>query len=129
MKPVNFEDNCRVCHSLQFDPATPQLALPHGSAEYVSAFLRSLPKQYADLATKENQTDENGFVQQKLAALRAQFGSGEELERRVFFSTATLGPDTQIGTLSGGTRALFPAVRCVTRLKIQAPVRRKSPSR
>ena len=108
MRPVAFEKNCHVCHSLQFDPDTPQLMLPHGSAEYVSAFLRSLPKQYADLAAKENQADANGFVQQKLAGLRTQFGSGEDLERRVFFSTATLGPETQIGTLSGSTRALFP---------------------
>jgi hypothetical protein len=108
MRPVAFEKNCRVCHSLQFDPETPQLQLPHGSAEFVTAFLRSLPKQFADLAAKENSPDANDFVQQKLANLRMQFGSGEDLERRVFFSTATFGPETQIGTLSGGTRALFP---------------------
>jgi hypothetical protein len=108
MKPVAFEKNCRVCHSLQFDPETPQLQLPHGSAEFVSAFLRSLPKQYADLAAKENLPDENNFVRQKLANLRTQFGSSEDLERRVFFSTAKSGPETQIGTLSGNTRALFP---------------------
>jgi hypothetical protein len=108
MKPVAFEKNCRVCHSLQFDPETPQLQLPHGSAEFVSAFLRSLPKQYADLAAKENLPDENNFVQQKLAGLRTLFGNGEDLERRVFFSTATFGPEAQIGMLSGDTRALFP---------------------
>jgi hypothetical protein len=108
MKPVSFENNCRVCHSLQFDPETPQLQLPHGSAEFVSAFLRSLPKQYLDLAAKENLPDANNFVQQKLANLSTQFGSGEDLERRVFFSTAKSGPETQVGTLSGGTRALFP---------------------
>ena len=108
LRPVVFEQNCRVCHSLQFDPATPQLTLPHGSAEFVSAFLRSLPKQYADLAAQQKSPDENGFVQQKLAGLRTQFGSGEDLERRVFFSTATFGPEAQIGTVSGGTRALFP---------------------
>jgi hypothetical protein len=108
MKPVAFEKNCRVCHSLQFDPETPQLQLPHGSAEFVTAFLRSLPKQYVDLAAKENSPDANNFVQQRLADLRTQFGSGEDLERRVFFSTATFGPETQIGTLNGGTRALFP---------------------
>ena len=111
MKPVNFENNCRVCHSLQFDPETPQLKLPHGSVEFVSAFLRSLPKQYADLAAKEKVADANGFVQKKLAGLRTQFGSGEDLERRVFFSTATFGPEAQIGTLSGATRALFPGLR------------------
>ena len=108
MKPVNFEKNCRVCHSLQFDPQTPQLMLPHGSAEFVSAFLRSLPKQYADLAAKEKVADANGFVEKKLAGLRTQFGSGENLERRIFFSTATFGPEAQIGTLSGATRAIFP---------------------
>ena len=108
MKPVNFENNCSVCHSLQFDPETPQLQLPHGSVDFVSAYLRSLPKQYLNLAAKENASDANSFVQQKLAGLRTQFGSGEDLEKRVFFSTATFGPEAQIGTLSGSTRALFP---------------------
>ena len=108
MKPVAFEKNCRVCHSLQFDPATPQLTLPHGSAEFVTAFLRSLPKQYLNLAMKENAADANGFAVEKIADLRTLFGSGEELEQRVFFSTATAGPAAQIGTVSGGTRAFFP---------------------
>jgi hypothetical protein len=106
MKPVAFEKSCRVCHSLQFDPGTPQLQLPHGSVEFVSAFLRSLPKQYFSLAS--NPASANQFVQQKLAGLRTQFGSGEALEQRVFFSTATFGPEANIGTLSGTTRALFP---------------------
>ncbi|HEX3889996.1 MAG TPA: cytochrome c3 family protein [Verrucomicrobiae bacterium] len=108
MKPVNFENNCRVCHSLQFDPATPQLTLPHGNAELVSAFLRSLPKQYSDLAAQENQLDANDFVRKKLAGLRAQFGSGEDLEGQIFFSSAATGAGMQIGTLSGSARALFP---------------------
>ena len=108
MTPVAFERNCRVCHSLQFDPETPQLQLPHGSAEFLSAYLRSLPKQYLDLAARQNVADANSFVQQKLANLRTQFGSGEELAQRVFFSTATFGPESSIGTLSGETRAIFP---------------------
>ena len=108
MKPVAFEKNCRICHSLQFDPETPQLQLPHGSVEFVSAFLRSLPKQYSDLAVKVGATDANDFAARKLADLRTQFGSGEDLERRVFISTATVGPETQVGTLSGATRSLFP---------------------
>ena len=108
MRPVNFEKNCRVCHSLQFDPETPELALPHGSAEFVSAYLRSLPKQYLDLAGKTHAADANGFAEKKLAGLRLQFGNGEELERRIFHSTATSGPEAQIGTLSGATRAVFP---------------------
>jgi hypothetical protein len=108
MKPVAFEKNCRMCHSLQFDPETPQLQLPHGSAEFVTAYLHSLPKQFLDLAREQKITDENIFVQQKLAGLRAQFGNGEDLEKRILFSTATVGPEAQIGTLSGATRAIFP---------------------
>ena len=108
MRPVQFEQHCRVCHSLQFDPETPQLMLPHGSAEFVSAYLRSLPKQYLDLGAKEDPATANAFAERKLAGLRSQFGSGEQLERRVFFSTATYGPQAQIGSLSGNTRAIFP---------------------
>jgi hypothetical protein len=108
MKPVEFERNCRVCHSLQFDPETPQLMLPHGSAEFVLAYLHSLPKQYADLGAKENPADANDFASRKLADLRSQFGSGEDLERRVFFSTAVYGPEAEIGNVSGNTRAIFP---------------------
>ena len=108
MRPVQFEQHCRVCHSLQFDPETPQLMLPHGSAAFVAAYLRSLPKQYADLAAKEHLDDSKSFVENKLAGLRSQFGSGEDLEHLVFFSTAVYGPETQIGTVSGNTRAVFP---------------------
>lgn len=108
MKPVAFEKNCRTCHSLQFDPETPQLMLPHGDVDFVSAFLRSLPKQYFDLAAKVGATDANDFAAKKLAGLRTQFGSSEALEQRVFFSTATFGPAASIGTLNGATRSLFP---------------------
>jgi hypothetical protein len=120
MRPVAFEKNCRVCHSLQFDPQTPQLLLPHGSQEFVSAYLRSLPKQYLDLAVKENAANANGFVQQKLADLRTRFGNGEELEKRIFLSTATFGPEAQIGTLSGSTRAVFPGCAYCHEVKTSA---------
>lgn len=118
MRPVSFEKNCRVCHSLQFDPQTPELRLPHGSAEFVSAFLHSLPEQYAKLAAAEHADNENKFVQQKLVGLRSDFGGGEELERRVFFSTATFGPDAHIGMLSGPTRAIFPGCAYCHEVKI-----------
>ena len=108
MKPVAFEKNCRVCHSLQFDPETPQLTLPHGSVEFVAAYLRSLPRQYSTVAAAEGAQDVNAWVETKLAGLRAQFGSGEALEKRIFFSTATGGPEAQVGTVAGGTRAVFP---------------------
>ena len=108
MKPVAFEKNCRDCHSLQFDPQTPELRLPHGSEAFVSAFLRSLPKQYLNVAARGNSTDPNGFVEKKLADLRARFGSGQDLEQRIFFSSATCAPEVSVGTVSGITRAIYP---------------------
>ena len=83
MKPVAFERNCRVCHSLQFDPETPQLTLPHGSVEFVEAFLRSLPKEYLNLAEKENQANADWLCRKEAHGIAShKFGSGEELERR-----------------------------------------------
>ena len=40
---ISYEENCKSCHSLQFDVNNPELRLPHGNAEHVRAFLRSLP--------------------------------------------------------------------------------------
>ncbi len=111
MAPVKFEKNCRVCHSLQFDPATPGLQLPHGRTEQVTAFLHSLPRQYADFAARNGVTEagaQTQFAQAKLQQLQAEFGSGEALSQRVFFSTSTAGPAVRIGDVSGPARALFP---------------------
>src|SRR5436190_1204511 len=110
-RPIRFEDNCRVCHSLQFDPETPGLNLPHGDPGFVSAFLHSLPKQYADYAARSGITGteaQKQFVQRKLQQLQTRIVSGEDFEKRVFFSTATSGPPTQVGAVSGTTRALYP---------------------
>ena len=108
---INFENHCRVCHSLQFDPETPGLALPHGNPEFVSAFLHSLPRQYAEFAARSGVTgaeEQKQFVQKKLQGLQKQIGSGEDFERRIFFSTDAIGPRAQVGSVSGATRALYP---------------------
>ncbi len=68
-RAVNFERHCRVCHSLQFDPETPGLTLPHGEANLAAAFLHSLPRQYADYAQRAGVTGVEAqklLVQQKL---------------------------------------------------------------
>jgi len=108
---IHFENHCRVCHSLQFDSETPGLTLPHGDPDSVSAFLHSLPKQYSDFAVRSGITrgeEQKEFAQQKLQQLQARVTSGEDFEKRIFFSTATTGPTTQVGTVSGPTRALYP---------------------
>lgn len=110
-RPVRFEQSCRVCHSLQFDPETPGLTLPHGEAASVSAFLHSLPKQYADFAARSGivgAAEQARFVGDKVRSLQQRITTGEEFEKRIFFSTAKDGPPAQVGTVSGVTRALYP---------------------
>ncbi len=111
MRPVRFENHCQVCHSLQFDPETPELTLPHGNAEHVSAFLHSLPRQYSELARRQGIADveqRKKFVEEELSGLRAQLLPGEDFERRVFFSSSLAGPMAKTGTVEGATRALYP---------------------
>jgi hypothetical protein len=109
---ISYDENCKACHSLQFDVNNPELRVPHGNAEHARAFLRSLPEQYADFATQTKgitgKTALDGFVQQQMIQLREQFGSGEELERRVFFSDAHTGPVTGVAGLGSTGAARFP---------------------
>jgi hypothetical protein len=110
IRRVDFERNCRVCHSLQFDPETSNLQLPHGDPKFVSAFLHSLPQQYSDYARRIGITDASDrrrIVESKLAALRAQLQPGEDLESRVFFSTASAGPAARSATVEGASRPMF----------------------
>ncbi|MDB6037177.1 MAG: hypothetical protein JWM99_1018, partial [Verrucomicrobiales bacterium] len=109
---VSFAENCQVCHSLQFDKRNSDLALPHGDSRFVHAYLRSLPAQYADYAARVKMLRDpkaiEQFVQGELAALRTQFGSGEELEEKVFFSTEISGPIADPARLGSRGRSLFP---------------------
>jgi len=108
---IKFENHCQVCHSLQFDPETPGLTLPHGNPDSVSAFLHSLPRQYADFAARSGVTrpaEQTQFVEERLERLRARVGLGEDFEKRVFFSTASTGPEMQVGAVRGATPALYP---------------------
>jgi hypothetical protein len=108
---IHFENHCQVCHSLQFDPETPGLTLPHGNPEFISAFLHSLPRQYADFAARSGMTrteEQQEFAREKLQRLQARVATGEDLEKRVFFSTATGGPETRLGSVSGATHSWYP---------------------
>ena len=111
-RKISFAANCKVCHSLQFDAENPALRVPHGNAEFVRAFLRSLPAQYAEFAKREKNLtatdDVNAFVQAQMARLRAQVGSGEQLEREIFFSDAHTGPSTRVAGMDAQSRARFP---------------------
>jgi hypothetical protein len=111
MRRVQFENHCQSCHSLQFDPDAPGLTLPHGNPELVSAFLRSLPKQYTEFAARSGmlkRDEQEKFAREKLARLQHRFSSGDELEKRVFFSNAAASPGTRVGSVSGPAAATYP---------------------
>ena len=85
---ITFAAQCQACHSLQFDPKNPELALPHGNTTAVRGFLRTLPTQYADLAVKKGITKPNevkNFVTWQMLQLRERVRSGEDFEYQVFF--------------------------------------------
>lgn len=110
MQRVNFEQNCRACHSLNIDETTPGLQLPHGDPVFVRAFLRSLPTQYADHAKRTGitaQREIDAYVKSKIAGLRARTTSGENLERSVFFADAATGEAVIIAGRQGLARARF----------------------
>ncbi len=93
---VSYEQNCRVCHSLQFDETAPALTVPHGRAEHVRAFLRSLPTHYAELARAnpdKKPADVEAFVTQQMLRLRDQFVDGTNLEHQIFFTNLRTSPD------------------------------------
>lgn len=93
---ISYERNCHVCHSLQFDENNPELTLPHGRAEHVRAFLRSLPTHYAELAQRNVNTakaEVDDFVAKQMLRLRDQFVDGTNLEREIFFSALRKAPD------------------------------------
>ena len=107
----SFEENCRKCHSLQFDVNNPEMKLPHGRSDHVRAFLRSLPDQYAETAKAKGiiaKDDVDSFVQKQMKQISQSFGSGEELEQKIFFSDAKSGPVVKVGNTSGPAPARFP---------------------
>lgn len=109
---ISYQDSCQACHSLQFDVNNPELRIPHGNAEHVRAFLRSLPEQYAEFGARQKgiaqQTALEKFVRTQMTQLRERYGSGEELERRIFFSDARTGPVTQVAGTDATGAARFP---------------------
>jgi hypothetical protein len=99
----------------------PEMQLPHGDPTAVRGYLHSLPTHYADLATKKGIAQPaqiQTFVAQQISQLRDQVRSGEELERRVFF---TVDPyKAQPGV--AGTRAAFYGCAFCHEVKAQAAI-------
>jgi len=93
---VTYQASCQRCHTLQFDPANPQLLIPHGSVARLGSFLHSLAYQYEALyqsmQAAQNRVaspdEQKAFAIQQLTALqqRAQVQSPEDLEREILFT-------------------------------------------
>jgi len=111
MERISFERNCRICHSLNFDEHNPGMTLPHGDPAFVRAFLRSLPVQYADYATRklgiQGRRAIADYVERQINSLRESTRTGEDLERSVFLSNGQSGPTTVVAGHGGISRARF----------------------
>lgn len=86
---VSFQQHCRQCHSLQFDPGQPSLRLPHGNPDHVRSYLASLPSQYAALARLSGRTTEpeiDDFVREQMRRLQSAGLIGSTLEKHIFLS-------------------------------------------
>jgi hypothetical protein len=116
-RPMNFERHCQSCHALQFDPANPQLQLPHGQPGFVQAFLASLPEQYERHGREYHQITERralaSFVQSQMRRMEeAQIG-GETLAQRIFFNSDRRVPTTRAGTVTAqGVSPFYGCAYC-----------------
>lgn len=94
MARINYAQHCAACHDLQFDPAHPELRVPHGDVNAVRAVLRGLPLLYSELRSKQllatglppAREEVDAFSKDNVARMRRTFGDGEALERLVLFT-------------------------------------------
>ncbi len=93
MQPVRYEENCKRCHSLQFDPDLPKLPIPHRDADKVYDFLQGKASEYFKYFKSEHPeiTDvasQRAFVEEHLLNLIRHYGdtSGRRLELAVFMT-------------------------------------------
>jgi hypothetical protein len=122
---VNFEQHCRKCHKLQFDPEHPSLQLPHGNESTVKSFLRSLPAQYADYASREKGIRSTNEVAAFVAAQFKRWNdrklSGDNVEQQVFMSTDRWAPVASVGGSPTLGAAPFPGCASCHEVKESAP--------
>lgn len=104
MRPISFAAHCQECHSLQFDVRNPDFQLPHGDAQLVRTFLRTLPAQYAELARRRrgltSDSKVNEFAAQQVRQLLTQYPNAEELEHAVFFTSDPYKASQQLDSAS-----------------------------
>ena len=74
---ISYEENCRSCHSLQFDVNNPDLRVPHGNAEHVRAFLLHGLMNLLDGGRPERPQNPQEFE-----FARGRFGRGSSLGHR-----------------------------------------------
>lgn len=92
---VNYEENCRECHSLNFDPEIPLtddpdlMTIPHGGADKVVGYLRNLTSHYLDYAKRvekiEDRKELEGYVRKQFDKMNDRgIRTFEDLGDRIF---------------------------------------------
>ena len=89
MQPIQYEQHCAPCHTLQFQPNLGNLRIPHGDAEKVRLFLSSIRVSFERSFREEGMTDPleiERSVEQEVSKLdRRGLADLNAMEKRVFF--------------------------------------------
>ena len=110
-RPISFAQHCQRCHALQFDPANPQLHLPHGEVRFVQAFLASLPDQYERFGREAHNITErralSDFVRANMTRMQEAQLAGENLSQRIFFNRDRTSSAPRVSNLPAAQSAAF----------------------
>ncbi len=123
MQPVSFDLHCRKCHSLSFDPAVPEIQLPHGDPEKVRSYLRSLTSVYVDYAVSKLQIKDQEQLRAYVAGRFEELNKGGltvgNLETRVFYTgmppvdyTPDLGATLRLSSKSNKAQVFAGCAMC-----------------
>lgn len=101
--PIKYETNCQSCHALKFDPALPDLNVPHGEPSEVRSFLRGIETgaqlmDYAIIKKGMSKAEATAFATQKILQLGDQLkrqgvASMNGFERLIFFGDGRNRPE------------------------------------
>ncbi|MEA3208131.1 MAG: hypothetical protein QOE70_1188 [Chthoniobacter sp.] len=89
LQPVNFEQHCQQCHSLQIQPSLPKLLIPHGDPQKVRYFLASLKTSFENAIRAEGVSAPMEISQRADVEMESMRRRGlqtlPDLEETVFF--------------------------------------------
>jgi len=117
-QPIQYEQHCATCHSLQIQPSLPKLTIPHGDSEKVRYFLAGLNVSFEYAIRAEGLTDpvaiSRRVEEERQSLQRRGILSPKDLEQRVFFQGDPPEDKTDRRPRSGNRKFLTECAKCHT---------------